>query len=82
MFNEGLVYNAAIGSYDTEAMVEAKLETDVIGFDPVENNAFGEGALEGCEQEMLTFSGASYQFSYLEIGQIFFNIIVLIIEFV
>jgi len=67
MFNQGLKYNAAIGSYDTEEMVEAKLETDVIGFDPVENNAFGEGALEGCEQEMLTFSSACYQYSFLEI---------------
>jgi len=67
MFNQGLVYDANIGSYDTEAMVEAKLETDVIGFDPVENNAFGEGALEGCEQEMLTFSAASSKYSHFEL---------------
>jgi len=67
MFNTGLQYDPTIGSYDTDAMVVANLETDEIGFDPVENNAFGEGAKEGCEQEMLNFSGAPSEYSHFQL---------------
>jgi len=46
-------------TFDTEEMQDAIAEADIPGFDPVENDDYGEGAKEGCTQDMLTFSGAS-----------------------
>lgn len=42
----------------TEEEIEAGMEADVPGFDPVENDDYGTGAKEGCTQEMLTFASA------------------------
>jgi hypothetical protein len=39
--------------------VEAKLNADIPGFDPVENDDYGEGAKEGCTQDMLTFASSA-----------------------
>jgi len=37
--------------------VLAKMDSDIPGFDPVENDDYGEGAKEGCTQEMMIFGG-------------------------
>jgi len=42
----------------TDDGTEAMCEADVPGFDPIENDDYGEGAKEGCTQDMLTFSNA------------------------
>lgn len=39
------------------ADVMANLAMDIPGFDPVENDDYGSGALEGCTQEMMMFGG-------------------------
>jgi len=75
LFNKGLNYDAATGSYDTEEMIEANSDTDVIGFDPVENDDYGEGAKEGCTQDMLVFDGASSVFSHFNLAIFFFSMV-------
>lgn len=42
--------------------VIAEMESDIPGFDPVENDDYGEGAKEGCTQEMMMF-GTNNAFS-------------------
>merc|ERR1712025_312179 len=51
-------YNKETGSYDSEAAIEANADVDIPGFDPVENDDYGEGALEGCTQDLMYFAGA------------------------
>jgi len=38
-------------------LVTDNLQMDIPGFDPVENDDYGSGALEGCTQEMMMFGG-------------------------
>merc|ERR1712080_366421 len=75
LFNDGLTYSETTGSYDSDATIEANSDTDIIGFDPVENDDYGEGAKEGCTQDMLVFDGASSQFSHLNIMVFCFSVL-------
>jgi len=40
--------------------VVAAMESDIPGFDPVENDDYGEGAKEGCTQEMMMFGNNGF----------------------
>jgi hypothetical protein len=57
--------NTAEVIYDDpdSAAVVAQLDADIKGYDPVENDDYGEGAEEGCTQMMMFYNGASTQYS-------------------
>lgn len=55
----GLTYDPVTGSMSTPAAIDAKSNIDVPGYDPVENDDYGEGAKEGCTQDMIFYSAAS-----------------------
>jgi len=57
------------------ADVVAELESDIPGFDPVENDDYGQGAKEGCTQEMMMFGtgGALPSFSMTNLLVLFLS---------
>jgi len=51
-------YNPETGSYSSEDAINEAAESDIPGFDPVENDDYGEGAKAGCTQDLMYFDAA------------------------
>jgi len=63
-------YDPETGSYSSEADIDKDLDVDIPGFDPVENDDYGEGAKSGCTQDLMYFDAArsGQQVSFATVG--------------